>query len=230
MSWTNIWNSLTALGTISMAGVTCVIIWQGWRQHKEHFRPTCMLMPPSGVDPLFDGRRDLIKHGGFPEGCDFYGIMLVQYVLRNIGSGPALNLRIWFEFPQDRQGIKTDPWELAPLGAGDTRGGKDNPLYIPVHLNDPPIPNWPTNYALPKQPKPLAKLDFENEGNFKIAIGQLQKIWLKYEDSFGRVFCAVHDMNRLQPWVTFTEVPVKGTAGLKLLSPIVEGFRRSRKT
>ena len=105
-----------------------------------------------------------------------------------------------------------DPWPLAPLAAGETRGGEDSPLRIPVRLNDPPNPNPPCPYDPPKQPRPLGKPDFENEGNFKIAIGQLQKIWLKYEDSFGRIFYAAHDMNRLQPWVTFAEVSGKGTS------------------
>lgn len=153
-----------------------------------------------------------MEWGSFAEGCDYYGIVVLRYAIRNVGTGPALNLRIWLEFPQDRPGVNTDPWPLAPLAAGETRGGEDSPLRIPVRLNDPPNPNPPCPYDPPKQPRPLGKPDFENEGNFKIAIGQLQKIWLKYEDSFGRIFYAAHDMNRLQPWVTFAEVSGKGTS------------------
>jgi hypothetical protein len=59
-SWANLWSFLTAFGTIAMAVTTCVIIRQGNRQHRDRFKPTCVLMPYNGVDPL-NNRGQLIE-------------------------------------------------------------------------------------------------------------------------------------------------------------------------
>jgi hypothetical protein len=152
------------------------------------------LESPGGVDTLYK-RRDLIESGGMAEDDPSYGILLVQYVLRNVGTGPALNLRIQLEFSD---GQVTKPWELAPLGPGESRGGEHNPLRIPVRLNDPQNQIY----------LPLAKIHFENPGNFKGGMGTLRKIWLEYEDNFGRRFRTTHDISpvtkdgQFQPWVT----------------------------
>lgn len=193
-SWANFWSFATAFGTISMAVATVVIIWQGKRQHKDDFRPICFLEPPGGVDTLYN-RRELIERGGLAEDNSSYGILLVQYALRNVGTGPALNLRIQLGFSD---GQVTHPWELTPLAPGENRGGAVNPLRVPVRLNDPRNQIY----------LPLEKMHFENPGNFKGGMGTLRKIWLEYEDNFGKRFRTTHDISpvtedgQFQPWVT----------------------------
>jgi hypothetical protein len=194
--WANFWSFATALGTSLMAVVTYRIILQGRRQHKDQFRPVCVLEPPGSVDTLYK-RRSLIQSGGLAEDNAYYGILAMRYTLRNVGTGPAINLRIRLGFSD---GQVTEPWELTPLSAGKTCGGEDNPLHIPVRLDDPQD----------RIRRPLAKVHFENPANFEKGIGTLSKIWLGYEDIFRQSFLTTHDISPLgqdghfQPWVTYT--------------------------
>ncbi len=179
--WADLWGFLTAAGTIGMAVATYVIIRHGRRQHLDRFRPICVLVPFSGVDPL-NKRGELIERvDPFPDNPSF-GTLAVKCTLRNLGTGPALELMIKFKF-LDMNGWTTERWELGPLAAGESRGGENAPLLVPVRIHEQ---------------EPLNRTDFSD------VTGKLWEIWLEYQDVFGSRFYSVHHkrplrMEHLQP-------------------------------
>jgi hypothetical protein len=202
--WANLWSFLTAFGTIAMAVTTVVIICQGNRQHRDRFKPACVLMPYNGVDPL-NNRGQLIEKIDPSPDNPYFGTLAIKCVLRNVGTGPALNLRIKFRF-LDMNGWTTEPWELSPLGAGESRGGENSPLLVPIRIGQ-----QPTGFCMVPS-------------DFYEVTGKVWEIWLEYEDIFEQRFCAVHHKRPVQensrpiskskdgqyyaqpqPWVTFTK-------------------------
>ena len=86
-------------------------------------------MPYDGVDAL-NKRGELIeKIDPSPENPPF-GAFAIKCTLYNVGAGPPLNLRIKFRFP-NRGGWATEPWELSPLGPGESRGDRNSPSWSP---------------------------------------------------------------------------------------------------
>jgi hypothetical protein len=202
--WSDVWSFLTAIGTVGMTVATYAIIRQGKhqredarQQHRDRFKPICILMPYNGVDP-WNKRCQLIeKIDPSPDNPSF-GTLAIKCVLRNVGTGPALKLRIKFRFP-DMKGWTTEPWELSPLGAGESRGGENTPLLVPVRIDD-----QFTGFS-------FASMDFYT------VTGKLWEIWLEYEDVFGRRFCAVHHKKPVQ---AENQKPIPGSADRRGLSPM----------
>jgi hypothetical protein len=203
--WADLWSFLTAVGTIGMAAATYAIIRQGKqehadveRHHRDRFRPVCVLLPCDGVDRR-EGRHELVERVTPPLQPSSFGTVAVKCVLRNIGPGPALRLRVSFRF-LDIGGHTTTPHEIAPLAAGEARGGEDAPLLVPVWVYDG---------------APF------NQSSFAAIPNSQWEILLEYEDVFGQRFCAVHHKASVlnagipdpyvsgyskllpQPWVTF---------------------------
>lgn len=173
--WSDVWSFLTAIGTVGMTVATYAIIRQGKhqredarQQHRDRFKPICILMPYNGVDP-WNKRCQLIEKIDPSLDNPSFGTLAIKCVLRNVGTGPALKLRIKFRFP-DMKGWTTEPWELSPLGAGESRGGENTPLLVPVRIDD-----QFTGFS-------FASMDFYT------VTGKLWEIWLEYEDVFGRRF------------------------------------------
>lgn len=212
--WADFWNALTGIGTLALACATFCVIRQGRRQrrdgecqHRDRFKPICLLAPYDGVD-AWNRRGDLLEvMPPAPENPSCRTVA-IRCVLRNVGVGPALKLRIKFRFPT-RDGWTTEPWELSPLGDGDSVGGENAPLRVPIALQQ----------------------GFTNTDLSMIG-GDLWEIWLEYEDVFGRQFQSIHrkasfDMNLAKfawttaepgqqtkavmpsiPWLTYTEGPM----------------------
>jgi hypothetical protein len=206
-SWANLWSSLTAVGTIGMAVATDTIIRQGKqeradveRHHRDQFRPVCVLLPYDGVDRR-ECRHKLVETVAPPPQPSSFGTVAVKCGLRNIGTGPALRLRMSFRF-LDIGGYTTTPHEVAPLAAGEARGSEDAPLLVPVWVYD----GGPFN-----------------QSSFATIANTQWEIRLEYEDVFGQRFCAVHHKASVldagipdpyvpgytkllpQPWLTFEE-------------------------
>jgi hypothetical protein len=131
----------TAIGTVAMAVTTFVVVLQGgWnrrddeRRHRDGLRPICLLTPFDGVDPrpyrseLLAVDTDASRPG--------FGIIEVRCALRNIGPGPALNLRIALRI-HTLGGYETEGCELGPLHAGEVRGSASEPLRVAVSLHPP---------------------------------------------------------------------------------------------
>ena len=161
------------------------------RRHEDEFKPVCMLVPYDGVDP-WHKRDTLLATYDDPSATPGYGIIELRCNIRNVGSGPALNVAIRFRF-RDMSGFTTAPWELSPLYAGESRGSENIPLRIPILLND----------------------RFNNADFLQVA-GKPWEIIIVYEDVFGNCFHSVHYKSPIQldqyysnqpiavpqPWVT----------------------------
>jgi hypothetical protein len=175
MGWLGFWEALTGIGTLALAGATVAVICQTQRQarkterqHRERFKPICVLAPYDGVDP-WNGRQALIETTPPTQQNPAFGTVAIRCVLRNVGCGPAMNLRLSFR-SLARNGWQSDPWELSPLGTGESRGGIDAPLTIPLRLHER-----------------------FNDADLQSLPGELWEIWLEYEDVFGQ---AVHSIHR----------------------------------
>jgi hypothetical protein len=103
-----------------------------------------------------------------------------------LGTGPALNLRITFKFPD---GQTTEAFELLPLGAQEIRGGESDPLLVSIPLD---VPQYGIKHSL-------------NRTDFEKITRMAWEIWLEYEDTHRNSFCTVHHKSPLKPWVTFLD-------------------------
>ena len=212
-----------------MAVTTFVVVLQGWwnrrddeRRHQDGLRPVCILTPFDGIDPRpYRSELLAVDTDSSPPG---FGIVEVRCALRNIGPGPALNVRIAFRL-HSLGGYGTEQCELGPLRAGEVRGSASAPLRIPVFLR-PPL-----------QDREFAQIP---DGSWEII--------LTYDDIFEQSFYSMHpkrplQMNRLyrelgaekftaplQPWVTLGkgEPPAYSGAGL-LVDFVGEGNPPARQ-
>ena len=176
--WSDPWNALTAIGTTALAIATFLVIWQGHRQskqterqHQDRFKPICLLAPHNSVD-WWDKRGKLIELVPPPPGGQLFSTVIVRCMMRNVGVGPALNLLAKLHFPKEKW--TSEPWELSPLGAGQSYGSAgEPPLAIPILF-----------------PAGLHNVDSTMLENYS------WEIWLEYEDVFGRKFRSIHSKAR----------------------------------
>ena len=212
--WADLWNALTGIGTLALAIATFCVIRQsqqqrrdGERQHRDRFKPICLLAPYGGVD-AWNRRGALLE--AMPPAPDnpSCGTVAIRCVLRNVGVGPAVKLRLKFRF-LDMNGWTSEPWELSPLGAGETCGNEAAPLLVPFPIHER-----------------------FNQTDFATLTGKPWEIWLEYEDVFGRQFQSIHRKAPFDtdpstftwttagpgqqpkammlpiPWLTYTEGPI----------------------
>ncbi|MHB8392058.1 MAG: hypothetical protein ACYDBH_21185 [Acidobacteriaceae bacterium] len=193
MSWyanTTFWTGAAAVFTAVMAGFTAWSIVASQRQqrralqqseqhHQDGFRPVLVLMPYDGVDPL---NRDALLSSVATVGGDVSRIFEIHAALQNVGTGPALSVRLTLR-AMDIEGYGTSR-ELAPVQAGETRGDREHPLRIPLWLHD----------------------GF-NSGDFQSSTGPIWTLVLEYEDVFGNRFHTIHSKFPLQPWTVCGKGP-----------------------
>jgi hypothetical protein len=168
------WNALTGIGTLALAVATFCVIRQGQqqrrdgeRQHSDRFKPICLLAPYGGVD-AWNRRGALLEATSPAPDNPSCGTVAIRCVLRNVGVGPALKLRLKFRF-LDMNGWTSEPWELSPLGAGETCGSEAAPLLVPFPIHER-----------------------FNQADFATLTGKPWEICLEYEDIFGRQFQSIH--------------------------------------
>lgn len=163
------------------------------RRHEDEFRPICMLVPYDGVDPWYQ-RRDLLAFCDDDPPNPRFGKLILNCFLRNIGNGPAIDVKIMLRLV-DKGGRTTEPWELAPLKSGESRGSEGEPLCIPIYFNDE-----------------FARNDVRDSVNINS-----WQIILCYRNIFKKPFHAIHHAATIesdkyytsphiavrQPWVTF---------------------------
>ena len=170
----NLWNASTGVGTLLLAAATFGVIRQGQRQrldterqHRDGFKPICVLSPYGGVDPWYQ-RDALIETTPPAPDHPSCGTVAIRCILRNVGVGPALKLRLRFRFP-NREGQTSEPWELSPLVAGESRGAEDAPLLVPFPIHEG-----------------------VNQPDVSMMTNDSWEILLEYEDVFGKQFRSIH--------------------------------------
>lgn len=188
------WDAITAISTAAAAAFTAVMAWftrkailegQGQRQeandhfvktreqdkhhHEDGFRPLLVLGPGDGSDSIDRQNMLTVMPSGFG--------LFADCVVRNIGAGPALNIRLSVR-GEGREGFGPDS-ELSPLAAGDTFKGHDG------HIKIGPIYTDAINRA-----------DMQNLPN------GLWLLVLEYEDIFGNPFYTMHTKERGKPWTS----------------------------
>ncbi|MDR3414307.1 MAG: hypothetical protein P4L87_25665 [Formivibrio sp.] len=177
------WDALTGLGTLALAIATFIVIKQtvavrkdDERHHQEQFRPVCVLVRPSFSDPRSPGNQIIINNPNSKINHD-KGLLHLTPSLRNIGSGPALNLRISVRL-LDMDGLRLKQYELPPLAPKETMY-QDTRLAIPIELSEK-----------------------FNPTDFASMEGQRWEIILEYEDVFGNSFHSIHRKPPAEPWVS----------------------------
>lgn len=180
-----------ALATTWMAWKTAKLTQQEERHHQDGAMPICLLDEVSG------NRTDTVKFNEWDNGGHPDFAYLVYGPLRNIGTGPALDLRLTlrFEAPSRHQ----EAVDLDPLGAGDVRGvcsefGPPRIVIIPIR----------------------ATPDF-NEANIRGSVGAWSEVVLEYKDIFGTSFCTTHPRDPQQQWAQFRRGarPVSTTCAMR---------------
>lgn len=187
-----IWDAMTAIGTTAAAFATAGMAWitrksvldnqaqyresraQSEQHHQDSLRPVLTLVPWDGVDPV--DRSGVLCKVDIPTN-NSSRVFAIRCILRNIGAGPALNIKLTLRF-MGVQGYGISR-ELAPLQAGESRGNNQEQIQLQF---------WPS--------------DRFNATDIEFAPGTSWALILEYQDVFGNQFHAVHQKDPLQPWTT----------------------------
>jgi hypothetical protein len=154
---------------------------QDREHHQDSFRPLLVLAPSDPADAIL--RKDIVfsySSGSMP-------VVFVHCMLRNIGSGPALNVRL--SVRSDKKKDFGPSRELAPIAANGefTDGGKR--IEIPVIYNSG-----------------FNDQDFNNLPN------GLWLLVLEYQDVFGNTFHTIHSKDLSEPWTRVDRGPAPDLA------------------
>ena len=181
-----IWDAATAIGTIAMAVTTGIVIRQNRRQrqdtarqHQDTFKPVCVLVPENGLAGPSD-RCDIVQCFDSPN--DPLKCYRVTCGIKNIGCGPAMNLRLVMRFTVSNPEPLIQV-ELEMIGA---KQSLPSPIKVPVFFQDR-----------------------FNSSSYQFAPGEVWELWLIYEDIFGNAFHTRHTKNPQEPWARFGEGEIK---------------------
>ena len=184
------WNAVIAICTAAaaiftavMAFYTRIAIKHGQQQfrdaqqrddarHQNAYRPVVVLEPFGGVEAA--ARVNLVT---FDPSSHMGTLRLfkIACVVRNVGVGPALNVRLSF-CAMGKHGYGFTQ-ELVPVGAGERQGDTTRALDV-----------W-------AQPTPSF-----NDADVTLASGTDWELVLEYEDVFGNPFHTIHRKNPQMPW------------------------------
>lgn len=194
---------IAALATSIAAGVTAWMVLQMKKHHQDGFRPICILENHYGPNDPYRRNKYLTV-----ETCDWQNddlLISAQLKLKNIGSGPALRVRMVLLFPDNNleSGYVV---ELIPLPAKGEYCNENN--YISESRGEGPADSGfgkektPIQFRLSKQDYTERKFGFrlpESEAEVR-PIDVPWEIVLEYEDVFGKKFHTVHTKDALHPW------------------------------
>jgi len=179
------WTAIESVATVASVLATAAMTWMTYRAirqtrdiHKDDYRPALAFAPDGVVDRDF--RSDLLRiERDTGDATNGYAL---RVVLKNIGKGPALNVRCTLEFlGVEKYGVAT---ELAPVGAHERLDFGDQPLWIKFTPN----------------------ISF-NDTDFHYGPRTAWKIFLEYEDVFGQCFHTIHVKNPQEPWTAIGRGP-----------------------
>jgi hypothetical protein len=184
------WNAVIAICTAAaavftavMAFYTRVAIKRGQQQfhdaqqrddarHQDAYRPIVVLEPFGGIEAESRARLVVLDPSSHMGNLRLFRIACV---VRNVGVGPALNVRLSFRAMGNPDNGFSQ--EFVPVGAGETNGDTAHALEIWVH------------------PKPSF-----NDADMAQASGTGWELVLEYEDVFGNRFHTIHRKNPQMPW------------------------------
>lgn len=184
------WNAVIAICTAAaavftavMAFYTRVAIKHGQRQfrdaqqrddvrHQDAYRPIVVLEPFGGVEA--ENRGHIVTLDSSSRMGD-RRLFKVACVVRNVGVGPALNVRLSFR-AMGKPGYGFTQ-ELVPVGAGEAQGTTVRALQVWVQ----PAQSF-------------------NDTDMALASGTGWELVLEYEDVFGNPFHTIHRKNPQVPW------------------------------
>jgi len=210
------WEAGTAIATGAAAVFTAVMAWftrrsiveshtqyektraQSEQHHQDAFRPVLVLAPRSGIDQL-DRSNLLWDLPAKPQ--ETTRAFETPCVLRNIGTGPALNVRMGVRLMGiEGYGISR---EVIPLRAGGETAGTEGHLRMEFRLRD----------------------DF-NAADVDFAKGLGWEVLLEYEDVFGNTFHTIHRKNPQMPWTECGKGQAPGSLASRHLHPVAGDRQR----
>lgn len=194
--------ALTAVGTIGLAMAT---FWmakktrdlavQEERHHQDGAMPICLL------DEEVRGRSNTVELREQGKGSQIPFEYHIYGALRNIGHGPALNIRLVLRFPTFNNHEIT--YDLDPLGAGEARGA-DLTAAIASVCN-PEAPPYEKQFAA-REGRRIATIPMAPVGNFNDTTIRMSgdawgDIFLEYTDIFGTRFYTQHTKDPQNQWM-----------------------------
>lgn len=169
---------------------------QDKRHHEDSFRPLLML---AQTDPTHT-----IERGRTVEVFDIdanHGTVVVKCVVRNIGVGSALNIRLHLRV-DGRTGFGPSR-ELSPIAVGDQYGDSKEQIDLLAYY----------------------RAGFNNVDLMNTCNG-LWILALEYEDIFGNSFHTIHCKDRLQPWARAGRGPAPDTSPEHLNPGLLDHIQR----
>lgn len=209
------WDAITAIATAAAAVATAIMAWftrdailegqeqrreanehfaatreQDQRHHEDSFRPLLVLAPCKSSS--IDHRENILTTPGAsgPE-----PVVRLICSLENIGSGAALNIRLYAR----SNGIRDfGPWvELAPLAANGSYKDASGNVEIPVRPHS----------------------SFNDQDLWGLH-GSSWILVLEYDDVFGNTFHTLHYKNPMEPWARAGRGPAPDTTPRNITIPL----------
>ena len=214
--------TLTAGGTIGLAAAT---FWmakktrdlavQEERHHQDGAMPICLLAEAVG------SRGNTVEFVERSEGGQPVFEYQVYGPLRNIGQGPALNLRLVLRFPtfNNHEVI----YDLDPLGAGDVKGLASAFVVGPDMGTDFQRKQFVAHEENRIAVIPIAPAPGFNDTTIKMSQEAWGNIFLEYTDIFGNQFYTQHTKSPQQQWIQFN----KGIRPSAIAPPAIPSKNRS---
>lgn len=205
-----------ALATTWMAWKTAKLTKQEERHHQDGSMPICFL------DEVTWDRGSIVKLQEDNNGGQPVFEYRIYAPLRNIGQGPALNLRLTLRFMT--YGNHEVSVDLDPLGAGKVRGIYSEPI-PPPHLPKM-VASVASVYASDAARRiatiPVSPVPGFNDTAIKGSQDAWTEIFLEYTDIFGNHFYTQHTKSPQQQWMQFG----KGSRPVPIAAPPIPSNNR----
>ena len=208
-----------AMATFWMAKKTRDLAVQEERHHQDGAMPICLLEESGGsrgnTVQFFVERSD----GGQPV-FEYW----IYGPLRNIGQGPALDLRLILRFPTF--GNHEVIYDLDPLGAGEARGTEPatTAAWDPESVGAAFCGKLLADHDGRRIAViPIAPAPGFNDTTIKMSQEAWGDIFLEYTDVFGNRFYTHHTKNRQHQWMQFG----KGSRPDPIAAPVIPSGNKS---
>ncbi len=222
--WLLVVGILTAAGTIGlaiatfwMAKKTRDLAVQEERHHQDGAMPICLL------DEAVGGRANTVELKVQDNGSQTTFQYQIYGPLRNIGQGPALDIRLVLRFSTFNNHEAS--YGLDPLGAGEARGIDFAPATALVA--EPAIVFFEKQFAA-HDARRIAAISVSSSPGFNDTTIRGSKdawteIFLEYTDIFGNHFYTQHTKSPQHQWMRFG----KGSRPAPIAAPPIPSSNRT---